>query len=108
MSAADQNQTDNARRLAEIDDAPLSHEEYDRMVQQTTTIRVNVVTRDLLKLLLRHSKTAGNISRLLAEMAVERADRLVEKEPMNWMRRRDLRNAAGAARELIGRGRILR
>ena len=88
--------------------APLSHEEYDRMVQQTTTIRVNVVTRDLLKLLLRHSSTAGNISRLLAEMAVERADLLIKEARMDWTRRRDLSNAAGAARELIGRGRILR
>ena len=91
-----------------IRDRPLSHEEYDRMVQQTTTIRVNLVTRDLLKLLLRHSSTAGNISRLLAEMAVERADLLIKEASMDWTRRRDLRHAAGAARELIGRGRILR
>lgn len=88
--------------------APLSEEQYDRMVQQTTTVRLHVVTRDLLKLLLRHSSTAGNVSRLVAEMAVERADQLAEKRRMDWTRRRDLRNAAGAARELIGRGRILR
>ena len=71
---------------------------------KTTTVRIDVETLALLRVLITHSNLAANMKGFVNELAVNYSDRVLADRPMKPHQRLEVKRATDAARGLrIGR-----